>query len=83
MHVACIVCAREYTNEACSLQCTYENRDFQYVHCVMHKCIMVKLGRNEKHVKYAKNTNILRNQVDISKVGGNNKFPEIGGNVAF
>jgi len=27
-----------------------------YVHCVMHKCIMVKLGGNEKHKKYVKKT---------------------------
>ena len=24
----------------------------QYVHCMMHKCIMVNLGGNEKHVKH-------------------------------
>jgi len=24
---------------------------FQYVHWVMHKCIMVKVGGNEKHKK--------------------------------
>ena len=26
-------------------------RCVQYVHCVMHKCIMVKVGGSEKHVK--------------------------------
>jgi len=26
----------------------------QYVHCVMHKCIMVKEGGNEKHINYLK-----------------------------
>jgi len=25
------------------------------LHCVMHKCIMVKLGGKEKHIKYVKN----------------------------
>jgi len=24
----------------------------QYVHCVMQKCIMVKVGGNENHIKY-------------------------------
>ena len=28
------------------------DRGVQYVHCVMHKCIMVKLGGNEKHIGY-------------------------------
>src|SRR6218665_2424825 len=28
----------------------------QYVHYVMHKCIMVKVGGNEKHIRYVKNT---------------------------
>ena len=36
------------------------------VHCVMHKCIMVKLGGNEKHVKYAKTR---KSGVEILKVG--------------
>ena len=31
------------------------DRGVQYMHCVMHKCIMVTLGEgNEKHVKYVK-----------------------------
>ena len=29
-------------------------RGVQYVHWVMHKCIMVKVGGNEIHVKYVK-----------------------------
>ena len=29
-------------------------RGVQYVHWVMHKCIMVKVGGNEMHVKYVK-----------------------------
>jgi len=33
-----------------------EGRGVQYVHCVMHKCIMGKVGGNEIHVKYIKNT---------------------------
>jgi len=43
-------------------------RGVQYVHCVMHKCIVVKLGGNEKHIKYVKNTNILQNQGEIVKL---------------
>ena len=29
-------------------------RVVQYVHWVMHKCIMVKVGGNEIHIKYVK-----------------------------
>ena len=32
-------------------------RGVQYVHhCVMHKCIMVKVGGNKKHIKFVINT---------------------------
>ena len=31
-----------------------EVRGVQYVHWVMHKCIMVKVGGNEIHRKYVK-----------------------------
>ena len=34
----------------------YRVRGVQYVHCVMQKYIMVKLGGNEKHIKHIKNT---------------------------
>ena len=33
-----------------------QGRPVAYVHCVMHKCIMTKLGGNEKHIKHVKNT---------------------------
>ena len=36
-------------------------RGVQYV----HKCIMVRVGGNENHVKYAKNTLIQQNQREI------------------
>ena len=52
----------------------------QYVHCVMHKCIMVKLGGNEKH-KACKNIQILKKQGENLKSRGNNNFHKIGGNV--
>jgi len=29
-------------------------RGVQYVNCVMHKCIMVKVGGSEIHIKYVK-----------------------------
>ena len=57
-------------------------RGVQYVHCVIHKCIMVKVGGNEKHIKYVKNTLILRNQRRyLEKLVGNEEFFEMGGNV--
>src|SRR6218665_335247 len=40
-----------------------KTRGVQYVHCVMHKCIMVKLGGNEKHRKY------VNKQVNFTKSG--------------
>jgi len=33
---------------------TDTGRGVQYVHCEMHKCIMVKVGGNEKQINYAK-----------------------------
>ena len=38
------------------LQTIFRIRGIQDVHCVMHKCIMVKAGGNEKHRKHVKNT---------------------------
>jgi len=38
------------------------NRGVQYVHCVMHKSIMVKVGGNKIHIKYVKIRQILRKQ---------------------
>ena len=52
---------------------TYTIRPVAYVHCVMHKCIMVKLGGNEKHVKYVKTRKLKFNFTksrDISKSRG-------------
>jgi len=37
----------------------------------------------EKHVQYVKNTKIFRNQGGKLKKFEVNKFPKIGGNVAF
>ena len=33
-----------------------DSGDIQYVHCVMHKCIMVKLGEKRKTQKVCKST---------------------------
>ena len=57
-------------------------RGFQYMHqfCVMRKCIMVKLGGNEKHKVCKKHVNFTKSGQKFAKVGGNN-FPEIGGTV--
>ena len=39
----------------------------QYVHCVMHKCTVVKLGGNEKHVKYVKARKFYEIRWEIEK----------------
>ena len=45
---------------------------------------MIKLGGNEKHVKYVKKTRKFNEtRGKFQKVGGNNNFPEIGENVLF
>ena len=57
------------------------SRGVQYVHWVMHKCIMVKVGGNEIHVKYVKTGKFYEIRGgNFAKVGGKGKFPEIGGN---
>ena len=49
-----------------------KGRGVQYVHCVMNKCIMVKLaGGNKKHRKYVKK------HVNFTKSGG--KFAKVRG----
>ena len=53
----------------------YLCRDVQYVHCVMHKCIMVKLGGNDKHIKYVKkHVNSKKSWGEFAKVGGEKKI---------
>src|SRR6218665_279835 len=37
-------------------------RGVQYVHCVMHKCIIVKVGGSEKHMKYVKTGKFAENR---------------------
>ena len=43
------------------------SRGVQYVYCVMHKCIMVKVGGNEIHVKYVKTRNLTKSEGEILK----------------
>src|SRR6218665_4125652 len=51
------------------------------VHCVMHTCIMVKVGGKENHRKHVQNTEIVRNLGGkFGKVGGMKHFSEIGRN---
>src|SRR6218665_1003538 len=55
------------------------SRGFQCVHCVMHNCIMVKVGGKENHRKHVQNTEILRNQREIRQRRGMKDFAETGG----
>ena len=45
----------------------------------MHKCIMVKVGGNEKHIKYVKTCKFYEIRGKFAKVGGNDNFPKIEG----
>ena len=51
-------------------------RGVQYVHCVMHKCIMVKVGGYEKHIKYVKHVNFTKMSGEFAKVGEKRNFGE-------
>ena|SRR6218665_224677 len=54
-------------------------RGVQYVHCVMHKCIMVKVGGEQKSQKACtKHGNFTKSGGKFGKVG-NEIFFEIGG----
>src|SRR6218665_2845431 len=59
----------------------FSSRGVQYVHCVMHKCIVVKVGENENHRKHVQNTEILRNWA-IWESRGNERFVGNRGNWA-
>src|SRR6218665_2654424 len=59
-------------------------RGVQYVHCVMHKCIMVKLRGKRKTRKVGKKeVNFSKSEGNLKKMEGIKNFPEIGGNVVF
>src|SRR6218665_3219465 len=56
-----------------------KRRGVQYVHWVMHKCIMVKVwGKRNTHKVCKKQVN-FRNQREICKSRGKNNFLERGG----
>src|SRR6218665_581199 len=54
-------------------------RGVQYVHCVMHKCIMVKVGGKRNTCKACKKHVNFQKQRKFVKVGGKNNFRETGG----
>src|SRR6218665_2579075 len=55
-------------------------RGVHYVHCVIRKCIMVKVGGNEIHIKYVKTRECFENMGEIFKSRrGNNNFRETEG----
>jgi len=54
----------------------------QLVQIVMHKCIMVKVGRKQNTQKVCKkHVKLTKSMGKSVKVGGNNIFFEIGGRV--
>ena len=55
------------------------SRGVQYVHCVMHKCSMDKVGGKRKTYKVCKKHVNFRKSVGIWKSRGKEKFREIGG----
>src|SRR6218665_3067814 len=55
-------------------------RGVQYVHWVVHKCIMVKVGEKRNTIKVCKKqVNLSKTEGNLSKYGGNNNFRETGG----
>ena len=55
-------------------------RGVQYVHWVMHKCIMVKVGgKRNTHKVCKKQVNFYKTDWKFFKVGGNNNFRETVG----
>src|SRR6218665_349881 len=54
-------------------------RGVQYVHWLMHKCIMVKVGgKRNTHKVCKKQVNFYKTGGKFVKVGGNNNFCETG-----
>ena len=52
-------------------------RGVQYVHCVMHTCIMVKVGGNEMCV-CKKHVNFKKSEGHLQKYWGKKNFPKYG-----
>ena len=68
------------TGEVQKKQDTERGRGVQYLHCVMHKCIMVKLGGKQKthevcNLRVKNHVNFTKSEEKFGKGG------EIGGNV--
>src|SRR6218665_1126691 len=54
-------------------------RCVQYVHCVLHKCVMVKAWGKRKTQKVCKkDANFTQSGGKFAKVGGNENLSEIG-----
>src|SRR6218665_2241260 len=56
--------------------CLLLGRGVQYVHWVMHKCIVVKVGGRKRNTH-----KVCKKQVNLSKTGG--KFVKVGGRIIF
>ena len=54
-------------------------RGVQYVHWVMHKCIMVKVGGKNTRKVCKKQVNLPKTGGKFVKDGGKNNFRETGG----
>ena len=54
MYLCTSLCLSLCTSLFLNLWTSPSVRGVQYVHWVMHKCIMVKVGGNEIHIKYVK-----------------------------
>ena len=76
----------------CSIEQPETFRGVQYVHCMMHTCIMVKVWGSEKHVKQAKlgKLNEIREEnlekqrkINFQKGGECTLFAKIGGKCKF
>jgi len=53
-------------------------RGVQYMHCVMYKCIMAKVGGKRKNRKQVKARKFYEIRGKFAKVGGNENLSEIG-----
>src|SRR6218665_3670969 len=68
-----------------TIHCTYRShflptyRGVQYVHWVMHKCIMVKVGGENTQKVCKKLVNFPKTGGKFLKVGGNQNFCQSGG----
>src|SRR6218665_2168384 len=61
------------------LPVSWQCRGVQYVHWVMHKCIMVKVGGGNTRKVCKKLVNFFKTEGKFVKVGGSNNFRQSGG----